>query len=50
MTDYNFGTLIRRRSDELYTQDNSILITRVQFFAIEVGQSLIAVGKGKRES
>ncbi|OXG12735.1 cytoplasmic protein [Cryptococcus neoformans var. grubii Br795] len=39
VTDYNFGTLIRRRSDELYTEDNSILLTRVQFFAIEIARN-----------
>ncbi len=37
MTDYNFGTLIRKNSEEAYGQDNTIFVTRVQFFAIEVG-------------
>ena len=36
VTDYNFGTLVRKFSDREYDQDNSILVTRVQFFAIEV--------------
>jgi hypothetical protein len=37
LTDYNFGTLIRKNSEEAYGQDNTIFVTRVQFFAIEVG-------------
>ncbi|WVN89381.1 uncharacterized protein L203_104604 [Cryptococcus depauperatus CBS 7841] len=39
VTDYNFGTLVRARSDELYGQDNSILVTRIQFFAIEIARN-----------
>lgn len=37
LTDYNFGTLVRKDADRGYAEDNSILVTRVQFFAIEVG-------------
>jgi hypothetical protein len=36
VNDYNFGTLIRKNADKLYAEDNTILVTRVQFFAIEV--------------
>jgi hypothetical protein len=36
LTDYNFGTLIRKDAHKLYDEDNAILVTRVQFFAIEV--------------
>ncbi|ODO08678.1 cytoplasmic protein [Cryptococcus wingfieldii CBS 7118] len=39
VTDYNFGTLVRARSDELYTETNSVLVTRVQFFAIEIARN-----------
>ncbi|WWC68031.1 uncharacterized protein I206_101950 [Kwoniella pini CBS 10737] len=39
VTDYNFGTLIRRRSDELYSEENSVLVTRVQFYAIEIARN-----------
>ncbi|WVQ75955.1 hypothetical protein IAR50_005591 [Cryptococcus sp. DSM 104548] len=39
VTDYNFGTLVRARSEELYTETNSILVTRVQFFAIEIARN-----------
>ena len=38
MTDYNFGTLIRRDAARLYGEDNTVLVTRVQFFAIEVSE------------
>jgi hypothetical protein len=36
LTDYNFGTLVRKDAHKLYDEDNAILVTRVQFFAIEV--------------
>lgn len=38
MTDYNFGTLIRRDCERAYDEDNAILVTRVQFFGLEVSQ------------
>ncbi|KAI8804660.1 putative polysaccharide biosynthesis protein [Cladochytrium replicatum] len=34
--DYNFGTLLRVRSNEDYGPDNSFFVTRLQFYAIEV--------------
>jgi len=39
LTDYNFGTLIRKDAGKLYAEDNSILVTRVQFFAIEIARN-----------
>ncbi|WVQ83138.1 hypothetical protein IAT38_005276 [Cryptococcus sp. DSM 104549] len=39
VVDYNFGTLVRRNSDELYSEVNSVLVTRVQFFAIEIARN-----------
>ena len=36
LTDYNFGTMVRKDADRMYDHDNCILVTRVQFFAIEV--------------
>ena len=41
MNDYNFGTLIRKDAEKLYAEDNTILVTRVQFFAIEVSILLL---------
>lgn len=42
MPDYNFGTILRGDAKRRYEQDNSILVTRTQFYAIEVGFPLIA--------
>lgn len=36
VTDYNFGTLIRRDCERAYDEDNAVLVTRVQFFGLEV--------------
>ncbi|WAQ84286.1 hypothetical protein PtA15_4A739 [Puccinia triticina] len=36
VTDYNFGTLIRTNSLEDYTEKNTMFITRIQFYAIEI--------------
>lgn len=36
LADYNFGTMVRKDADRPYDHDNCILVTRVQFFAIEV--------------
>lgn len=45
VNEYNFGTLIRKDADKLYAEDNTILVTRVQFFAIEVSH-LVRVKDG----
>ena len=39
VTDYNFGTMVRKDSDRLYAEDNAILVTRVQFLAIEISRN-----------
>lgn len=39
LKDYNFGTLVRKFSNRPYAEDNSILVTRVQFFAIEIARN-----------
>ncbi|ORX33935.1 putative polysaccharide biosynthesis protein [Kockovaella imperatae] len=39
LKDYNFGTLVRKDSDRGYAEDNSILVTRTQFFAIEIARN-----------
>lgn len=36
VNDYNFGTLIRTNSLEDYTERNTMFITRIQFYAIEI--------------
>ncbi|BEI81256.1 hypothetical protein CcaverHIS002_0204160 [Cutaneotrichosporon cavernicola] len=36
LTEYNFGTLVRKDSDQTYSEENSMLVTRAQFVAIEI--------------
>lgn len=37
--DYNFGTLLRIRANEEYSQENSIFAVRIQFYAIEIARN-----------
>uniref|UniRef100_A0A8C6YNF1 Polysaccharide biosynthesis domain containing 1 n=1 Tax=Nothoprocta perdicaria TaxID=30464 RepID=A0A8C6YNF1_NOTPE len=37
--DFNFGTLLRLDCRHGYTEENSILVTRIQFFAIEIARN-----------
>lgn len=37
--DYNYGTLLRLRSDEDYSQQNSMFCVRTQFLAIEIARN-----------
>ncbi|KAG7575362.1 hypothetical protein FFLO_00352 [Filobasidium floriforme] len=37
--DYNFGTILRGDAKREYDEDNSILVTRVQFYAIEIARN-----------
>ncbi|VEN54812.1 unnamed protein product [Callosobruchus maculatus] len=37
--DYSFGTLLRIDASEDYSDKNSILVTRIQFFAIEIARN-----------
>lgn len=37
--DYNFGTLLRSDCSQNYTQENSILVPRMQFLAIELARN-----------
>lgn len=39
LTDYNFGTLIRTNCDKLYAEDNTILVLRTQFVALEIARN-----------
>jgi hypothetical protein len=39
-------TLVRKDAHKLYDEDNAILVTRVQFFAIEVSPSQRDLGLG----
>lgn len=37
--DYNFGTILRQDATREYAEDNSILVTRTQFLAIEISRN-----------
>lgn len=37
--DYNFGTLLRTRSKDEYTQEGTIFVVRIQFYAIEIARN-----------
>lgn len=37
--DYSFGTLIRSNCKKDYSEENSILTTRIQFYAIELARN-----------
>lgn len=37
--DYSFATLVRLDPQEEYTEANTILVTRIQFFCIEVARN-----------
>lgn len=37
--DYSYGTLLRSDALKDYTQENSMLVTRIQFYAIELARN-----------
>lgn len=37
--DYNYGTLLRVNCRKSYNQENSMLVTRIQFLAIEIARN-----------
>ncbi|XP_019644339.1 PREDICTED: protein PBDC1-like [Branchiostoma belcheri] len=39
VADFNFGTLLRLRSDEDYSEDNSCIVPRIQFYAMEIARN-----------
>ena len=39
MDDYSFATLLRLDSKGDYTEENSIVVTKVQFYAVEVARN-----------
>jgi len=43
--DYNFGSLIRTDAREEYGQDNSIFVTRMQFYAIEIARNRLGLNE-----
>ncbi|CAL1709991.1 unnamed protein product [Somion occarium] len=43
--DYNFGSLIRTDAREEYSETNTIFVTRIQFYAIEVWTRIVLFSK-----
>ncbi|RXG61904.1 Protein PBDC1 [Armadillidium vulgare] len=37
--DFSFATLVRLNCEEDYTEENTILVTRIQFFCIEISRN-----------
>ncbi|KAL6449777.1 SPBC3E7.07c Protein PBDC1 [Candida maltosa Xu316] len=37
--DYNFGTLLRLKSNDEYSQENTMFAVRIQFYAVEVARN-----------
>ncbi|XP_014241314.1 protein PBDC1 [Cimex lectularius] len=46
--DYSFGTLVRGDVNEDYSEKNSILVTRIQFYAIEITRNREGLNDGIR--
>ncbi|XP_013381016.1 protein PBDC1 [Lingula anatina] len=47
--DYNFGTLVRVNADDEYTEKNTEIVPRVQFFALEIARNREGCNDGLRE-
>lgn len=47
--DFNFGTLLRINADHDYTEENSLLVTRIQFYAIEIARNRNGFNDNVRE-
>lgn len=39
IADYNFGTLLRLKANEEYSQENTMFAVRIQFYAIEIARN-----------
>lgn len=47
--DYSFGTLLRADCEGDYSEENSILTTRIQFYAIELARNREGYNDGIRK-
>ncbi|KAJ7130373.1 DUF757-domain-containing protein [Mycena epipterygia] len=43
ITDYNFGSLIRTDARQEYGESNTIFVTRIQFYAIEIARNRLGL-------
>lgn len=46
--DYSFGTLLRADATKDYSEENTILVIRIQFYAIELARNREGVNDGLR--
>lgn len=44
--DYNFGTLLRLNAHEGYTEANTMFVTRMQFYCIEIARNREGLNSG----
>ncbi|TFK68166.1 DUF757-domain-containing protein [Pluteus cervinus] len=49
VTDYNFGSLIRTDAREEYGEHNTIFVTRIQFYAIEISRNKLGLNAKAHE-
>ncbi|CAL1709990.1 unnamed protein product [Somion occarium] len=47
--DYNFGSLIRTDAREEYSETNTIFVTRIQFYAIEIARNRLGLNDRAHE-
>ncbi|KAF9262793.1 DUF757-domain-containing protein [Marasmius fiardii PR-910] len=47
--DYNFGSLIRTNAEEEYGEKNTIFVTRIQFYAIEISRNRLGLNDKAHE-
>lgn len=49
LEDFSFGTIIRANADDEFNPDNSILVIRLQFWAIEIARNREGLNDGLRK-
>jgi len=49
ITDYNFGSLIRTDATKEYSETNTVFVTRIQFYAIEISRNRLGLNNGAHE-
>ncbi|KAF7366795.1 Duf757 domain-containing protein [Mycena sanguinolenta] len=49
ITDYNFGSLIRTDARQEYGENNTIFVTRIQFYAIEIARNRLGLNDAAHE-
>ncbi|ETW77586.1 hypothetical protein HETIRDRAFT_460697 [Heterobasidion irregulare TC 32-1] len=47
--DYNFGSLIRTNATKEYSETNTIFVTRIQFYAIEISRNRLGLNDKAHE-